>query len=163
MILIKLLCHIHAAFQLVFYRLVYGQKLSFGKGSTFRRGFSLMIGKNGRVSVGRNCFFNNGCSLNCLNAISIGEGSIFGENVKIYDHNHRFSDFTKTIKEQGYSVGEVSIGAHCWIGSNVTILKGTSIGERCVIGAGCVISGAVEPGTLVKQGENLVMEPVRNA
>ena len=35
--------------------------------------------------------------------IEIGEGTIFGENVKIYDHNHKFADLKRSIKEQGFS------------------------------------------------------------
>lgn len=42
------------------------------------------------------------------------------------------------------------IGNHCWIGSNVTILKETHIGDNCVIGAGLVISGKIKDGTLKK-------------
>lgn len=77
-----------------------------------------------------------------------GGGTIFGESVKIYDHNHRFHE-DKPIKEQGYSNGEVHIGGHCWIGSGVIILKGADISDNCVIGAGCVVDGCVPKGSVV--------------
>lgn len=99
-------------------------RVNFGRGFTFRKGFNLVVSKEGKVEIGENCFFNNGCSINCLNHIEIGEGSIFGEGVRIYDHNHRFADFSKPIKEQGYSQGSVKVGKHCWVGSNVVLLKG---------------------------------------
>ena len=109
-----------------------------------------MISKKGYIEIGDKCFFNNGCSLNANKYIHIGEGTIFGENVKVYDHNHRFRDFSKPIKEQGFSDGEVVIGKHCWIGSNVALLKNTHIGDNCVIGAGCVVDGEIQDNTLVK-------------
>lgn len=68
----------------------------------------------------------------------------------MYDHNHRFRDLNKPIKEQGFSDGEVIIGKHCWIGSNVVLLKGTHIGDNCVIGAGCVVDREIQDNTLVK-------------
>ena len=83
-------------------------------------------------------FFNNYCSVCAQNEICIGDGTIFGENVKIYDHNHVYKDPSVLIKHQGYTSAPIHIGKHCWIGSNVTILKGVTIGDNCVIGAGCV-------------------------
>ena len=121
-----------------------------GKNVTWRSNFSVMISKKGYIEIGDNCFFNNGCSLNANKYIHIGEGTIFGENVKVYDHNHRFIDFKKPIKEQGFSDGQVIIGKHCWIVSNVVLLKDTYIGDNCVIGAGCVVDGEIQDNTLVK-------------
>lgn len=43
----------------------------------------------------------------------------------------------------------MSIGKHCWIASNVIILKGVTIGDGCVIGANCVIHRAISANTIV--------------
>lgn len=150
MIFIKTLRHIIAFIKILFYRLIYGKRIYFGKKTTFRKDFSLMIGENGSVKIGDDCFFNNHCSVNSLQSVEIGDGSIFGEGVKIYDHNHRFRDPENGIKEQGYSVSSVKIGAHCWIGSNVVVLKGATIGNNCVVGAGCIVSGNVPDNSIVK-------------
>lgn len=112
-----------------------------------------MKASKGYIEIGDNCFFNNDCSINCNNKVIIGDGSLFGENVKIYDHNHRFKD-VKPIKEQGFSNGTVMIGNHCWVGSNVVILKNTVINDNCVIGAGCVISGEIPKDTIVKNNSS---------
>ena len=154
MLIMKILHHIIASIKIAGYKMTNGRRVSFGKGFTFRKGFNLVIGRDGHVEIGDGCFFNNYCSVNCLNSISIGNGTIFGEGVKIYDHNHKFSDFSKTIKEQGYSIGLVRIGNHCWIGTNAVILKGTEIGDNCVIGAGCVVSGIIPANTIVKNTGN---------
>ena len=162
MILMKLYCHLMAEIKKAIYKLENGNRVSFGPGLTFRKGFNLVVAKEGKVEIGANCFFNNGCSINCLNHIEIGEGSIFGEGVRIYDHNHRFADFSKPIKEQGYSQGSVKIGKHCWIGSNVVLLKGADIGDNCVIGAGCVVSDKVESGNLIKLPYKNSIEAIKN-
>ncbi|QNQ83110.1 acyltransferase [Lactobacillus sp. PV037] len=130
--------------------ILFWKKLIIGAHTTWRKGLSVTIGKDGKVEIGKNCFFNNYCSINSLQTIKIGDGTLFGEGVKIYDHNHRFRDPNVPIKYQGYKSAPVNIGKHCWIGSNVIILKGTSIGDNCVIGAGCVVSGEVPSNTILK-------------
>ena len=146
--------HLIAIIKKLFYKSIYRSKIQIGRKSTFRRNFSVVIIGDGRIRIGDNCFFNNDCSLNSLGSISIGNGSIFGENVKIYDHNHRFRNVLLPIKEQGYSIGSVQIGDNCWIGSNVVILKNTRIGNNCVIGAGCVVSGAIPDMTIIKHNSS---------
>ena len=161
MILLKLCYHISAAVSKLFYKLIYGRRLKIGKNTTWRRQLSIMISKEGRVEIGKNCFFNNYCAVNSCNLVTIGDNTLLGEGVKIYDHNHRFSDPDLPVEKQGFSVGAVSIGKDCWIGSNVTILKGAVIGDRCVIGAGAVVSGNIPSGTLVRVENTLKLEEIR--
>ncbi len=110
------------------------------------------------VKIGNNVFFNNYCSVCAQNEICIGDGTIFGENVKIYDHNHIYQNPTIAIKHQGYTSAPIHIGKHCWIGSNVTILKGVKIGDNCVIGVGCVIYKDVPANSVVVNKQNLVIK-----
>lgn len=151
-----------AYFKKTVYKLIYGKRLKFGKGTTFRKSFNIAMFDRGSISIGDRCFFNNGCSLNCLGRIEIGEGTILGEGVKIYDHNHKFADSENSLKDQGYSIGKVKIGKHCWIGSNAILLKGASVGDNCVIGAGCTISSPIPQNTVVKNLQHQILESVRS-
>ena len=94
-----------------------------------------------------------------MQQVTIGANTLFGENVRIYDHNHRFRQ-AKNIADQGYTMGAVSIGKNCWICSNVIILKGTVIEDGCVIGANCVVSGHIPANTLVKMEPAYTMSPI---
>ena len=154
MLILKLKYHLIAILKQFGYRLLYGKRISWGAGTTFRSGFHLMIEGQGQVRIGDHCFFNHDCSINCLDQVEIGAGTIFGEGVRIYDHNHRFSDATTPIKGQGYVTSPVRIGSHCWIGSNVVILRRARIGDHCVIGAGCVVNGIVADNTIVSSTQN---------
>lgn len=159
MFVLKVIFHLNSLFILTFLKLVYwlwGGKLTIGKHVTFRKGFSLMIDKRGEVAVGNNVFFNNYCSLNANEQINIGDGTLFGENVKVYDHNHCYKNPDIPIKHQGFTSAPVKIGKHCWIGSNVVILKGVSIGDNCVIGAGCIVYKDVPSGTIVVNKQDLL-------
>lgn len=149
MLVLKIYFHVQAILKKALYKLLYFNKLRFGKNVTFRRRFHVLIEKSGMIEVGKGTFFNNDCSLNCLEFIQIGEDCLFGENVKIYDHNHRFRTDNQKIKEQGYATASITIGNNCWIGSNVVILKGTRIGNNCVIGAGTVLDTVVEDNTII--------------
>lgn len=153
--LLKAWYHITALMKILAYKVMFGKKLTWGKQSTFRKYFSIYIEQDAQIEVGNQCFFNHGCSINALKKVKIGDGCIFGENVKIYDQNHRFADVQVAIKDQGFSVAEVTIGKHCWIGSNTVILKGVTIGDNCVIGAGCVISEDI-PSNSVVTGNRIV-------
>lgn len=160
MFFFKLLYHLQAWLKLMLYRLLWPRNMHFGRGVTFRKGFTLLLDRGGQVYIGDGVFFNNGCSVIAMESVSIGAHTLFGENVKIYDHNHCFAARKRLIKEQGYSTSSVHIGEDCWIGSNTVILRHADIGDHCVIGAGCVINGPVPAGTIVTAGKLQHMQPI---
>lgn len=161
MVILKIYYHFIAIIKNILYKIIYRHKYLIGKNVTFRGQFKVAIeGKESSLVIGENCFFNNFCSISCMNHVKIGSGTIVGEGVKIYDHNHRFATAHTPLKDQGYSIGEVIIGNNCWIGSNVVLLKGASIGAGCVIGAGCIIDFKVEDYTIVKSNQQYIYEPV---
>lgn len=127
------------------------------KSLRIRGAISVFLEDDARVEIG-GAFFNRGCSLNAHKLIRIGNNCIFGENVKIYDHNHLYKSMDIPISQQGFSVDEVVIGDNCWIGSNVTILKGVTIGDNVIIGANCLIYKDVPANTVVKLGNSLLMK-----
>lgn len=141
----------------IYYRAVtlfykFNGKIKIGKNTTFRKSFFLHVGKAGNILIGNNCFFNHGFAAYAYSSIKIGNDCIFGENVKMYDHNHKFNTSKKPIKDQGFNISPIQIGNNVWVGTNVVILKGTKIGNNCVIGAGAIISGAIPDDSIVKNG-----------
>lgn len=76
--------------------------------------------------------------------ISIGAQSTLGPNVTILTH-----DATPKLRT-GYSViAPVKIGERVFVGANVTILPGTTIGDDAIVAAGSVVRRDVAPGTIV--------------
>lgn len=121
--------------------------------------FVLMTGENAKLYIGENVYFNEGGMISCKGRITIGDGCMFGPNVKIFDNNHQFNANHGVSNK--YKYDEIIIGEHCWIASNVVILKGTKIGKNCVIGAGCVVSGEIPDASIVTQGRDLLIERMR--
>lgn len=145
------------------FKLLYGSKFVTGKHLSFRKGLKVIIVDEAKLSIGDNCFFNHNCSISCLGNISIGDDCLFGENVKFYDHNHKFSNANVKIKDQGMSVGSIEIGDNCWLGSNVTVLNNVTIGANVVIGANCLISKNIPSNSVVRNVSGIMVEERRNA
>ncbi|MEO5865331.1 MAG: acyltransferase [Nitrospiraceae bacterium] len=81
--------------------------------------------------------------------IIIEDDVMLGSGVHIYVGNHRFDGVGKPIIDQGYSPSKpVVLKKGCWIGSNVIILPGITVGENSVIGAGSVVTKCVPDGVL---------------
>lgn len=149
MLFFKICYHINSIIKKIFYKMIYGNRIKFGKGVNFRKNFTIVVEGKGKIEIGSNTFFNNYCSINAKEFVKIGENCLFGENVKIYDHDHNYKVKEKPIRTQGFKCKEVFIGDNCWIGSNSVILRGVQIGEHCVIGAGEIVRNNIESDSLV--------------
>jgi len=73
--------------------------------------------------------------------VEIGSACIIGQYFSMHPENHVFNDITCEIREQGVKREGIKIGHNCWIGSKVTILDGTIVGNGCIIAAGAVVIG----------------------
>ena len=130
-----------------------------GKNCELSDGCCIEAHGQGVLQIGDHVYMNRYCMISCQNAISIGSGCIFGPGVKVFDNNHQFS--AERGVSQMLNTAPIHIGKNCWIASDVVILKGVTIGDNCLIGAGCIISEDVPSGMMVKQDNNLVMTPIR--
>jgi acetyltransferase-like isoleucine patch superfamily enzyme len=101
------------------------------------------FGKN--ISIGKDVFFNTGCSFQDRGGIHIGDGSLIGMNVNIATLNHGLDMKTRNTTY----ASPVTVGKSVWIGSGATILPGVTIGDRAVVAAGAVVTKDVPEGTVV--------------
>lgn len=85
----------------------------------------------------------------CSGRITIGRNVMFGPKCSLFAENHNFSDLNQTIKSQGVQQKGIIVEDDCWIGSNVTILDGVTIGKGSVIGAGTLVTKDVPAGSVV--------------
>lgn len=129
-------------------RLCQKGRLNIGQNVTLRDGVRIRVNFNGKVSLGSGVGLNNYSLINAMEEITIGDNTIIGQGVKIYDHDHDYKKKGK-IRTTGFQVSPVQIGNNVWIGSNVTILRGTQIGDNCVIGANTLVKGEIAANSLV--------------
>ena len=114
---------------------------------------------SGKLILHDGVFINNSCSFNCMERIEIGAGALMGEGVRFYDHDHVYT--AEKIEKWQWTTAPIRVGRDCWIGSNVTILKGVTIGENTIIGAGCLIRNDIPANSVVYNDGNLVVKERR--
>ena len=124
-----------------------------GKHVRAHRRSKLLAFSSGVLEIGSNTALGNGVSINCMDSITIGEGVQIGPDVKIYDHDHDFR-VPGGIAAEKFRTAPVSIGANTWIGCNVVILMGTTLGENCVVAAGSVLKGQYPANSVIVQKRN---------
>lgn len=134
-------------------------KIEFGDRIISDGRFVAVVGDNASLKIGNSVYFNEDAMISCKSEVEIGEGCQFGPNVKIFDNNHKFNKENGVVFEHNSS--PIHIGDHCWIGTNVVILKGVNIGRNSVVGAGCVITDDIPECSIVTQGRDLHIEPMR--
>lgn len=103
---------------------------------------------NAKLKIGNNVSLNYNDMIVCHEKITIGNDVQLSPNVQIYDHDH---DYKAGLKKMKYKTAPVEIGNEVWIGANSIILRGTTIGDNAVIGAGSVVKGNIPAGTVFVQ------------
>lgn len=125
------------------------KKLKFvGKNVEVRCGVYLIQTNN--ISLGNNVILRPGTYITANSAeVVIEDDVLLGPNVMIQTSRHSFTNTTIPVLHQGYSgYYPVKICSGAWIGANVVILPGVTIGTNAVIGAGSVVTRDVPPYTL---------------
>ncbi len=102
-----------------------------------------------KVELGDNVYLGKNVTIAGQAGVTIGANSIINHNVNIISVNHVYQDSSKTIREQGYYGGPISIGEDVWIATGAVITKNTKIGKGAVIGANAVVTKDVPPYALV--------------
>lgn len=97
----------------------------------------LMVAVGKTVTLGDNVYINSNLTLVDDYKITIGNGVLIAPNVVITTTGHPVHHSLRTHGEM-YSF-EVTIKDNVWIGSNVVICPGVTIGENSVIGAGSIV------------------------
>ena len=118
-----------------------------------RRCMISTLKKGARVSIGSGCGLT-GTVIGAANNISLGRNVLCGSNVTITD-----TDWHGIRADQRQNPAEaqpVCIEDNVWLGLNVVVLKGVTIGENSVIGAGSIVSKSI-PENVIAAGQPAVV------
>jgi acetyltransferase-like isoleucine patch superfamily enzyme len=75
-----------------------------------------------------------------IGPVLIGNNVILAQNVVLSGLNHGYEDVSKPIRSQPVKTKQISIDDDCWIGANVVITAGITIGKHAVIAGGSVVT-----------------------
>lgn len=122
-----------------------GEKNIIEEGTAFifadqwRPGPSIVLGD--RVFVGRSCEFN------ICGSISVGDDSLIASGCKFIDHNHGTA-LESPMNVQPNITSPIVLENNVWLGVNVVVLKGVTIGSGAIVGAGAVVTRSVPAGEI---------------
>lgn len=91
------------------------------------------------VFIGNNTYINYNCCFLDSAKVTIGDYVYMGPNCNIFTPCHPIHHELRKEKVTEYAL-PVTVGLHSWIGGDVVITPGVTIGENCVIGAGSVVT-----------------------
>ncbi len=108
------------------------------------------------VNVGRNTFINvNAVFLDC-NTITIGDNVLIGPNAQFYTPNHPIRAGERMTGDPARPflthAKPIVVGNNVWIGGNVVILSGVTIGDNTTIAAGSIVTHDI-PANVLAMGQ----------
>jgi acetyltransferase-like isoleucine patch superfamily enzyme len=100
-------------------------------------------GKN--THVGERVFINMGCKFQDQGGIFIDDDALIGHNATLCTLNH----IPDPAQRAGMIAKPIHIGKRVWLGANVTVLQGVTIGDNAIVAAGAVVSKDVPANAIV--------------
>lgn len=101
------------------------------------------FGRN--IKLGKNIFINSNVMLTDLGGIELEDNVLIGPNTTIVSVNHvENPSYRKDLE-----LRPVLIKKNAWLGANVTVLPGVTIGENVIVGAGTIVTKDVPDNTMV--------------
>ena len=137
-------CH-HDNFILVGDITLINNNVSIGKDVTIYPG--CMFFGDGIISIGNGVDIGKDCVIYSSlqnGGVSIGDNTHIAAQCYIIDQDHGTKRNT-LIQNQKNTVAPVKIGKDCWLGADVTVLKGSVIGDGAIIGAKSLVKGEIPP------------------
>jgi len=101
------------------------------------------------IELGDEVTLNRGVYIAAQTKVTIGNHVLIGPYVHINSGNHRFDDPAVPIRQQGKALKPIVIEDDVWIAANVVVTAGSHIGRGSVVMAGAVVSGTIEPYSVV--------------
>ncbi|MEP6562922.1 MAG: DapH/DapD/GlmU-related protein [Nakamurella sp.] len=114
------------------------------------------FGKN--ITLGERIFINSGCKLQDQGGVVIGDDSLIGHNTVMATLNH---DLMPSRRADMHPA-PIVIGRNVWIGSNVTVLPGVTIGDNAVVAAASVVTKDVPKNSIVVGSPARVVRTLTN-
>ena len=98
------------------------------------------------IHIGNGTTIHPYVHIGALQEVAIGAGVLIASRVYITDHDHDYlNPFEPPISNGRLIVDPVRIEDYVWLGEGAMVLKGVTIGERSIIGAGSVVTRSIPP------------------
>ncbi|WP_240625356.1 acyltransferase [Spirosoma pollinicola] len=131
--------------------------------------FSVVNNGVGAVLIGDNTQVGIGAVV--IGPVTIGSKVIMAQHIVLSGLNHTYEDVEQPIRDQIVTVRPIIIDDDCWIGANVTITAGVTIGRHSVVAGGSVVTRSVpaysvvggNPARVLKYYDKVIEQWVKGA
>lgn len=136
--------------------------IGYKKGGYFRFGYCEFQARypNSKILLGNNIKINNNLFICCAKEIVIGNKVLIGEGVMFIDHDGHGINPEERLSSIG-KMQAIRIEDNVWIGSRVTILKGTQVGKNSIIGAGSVVKGNFAENVIISGNPARIIKEIK--
>ena len=117
-------------------------KFELGEDSTIED-FSAINNGVGNVIIGDRTKI--GLSNTIIGPVIIGNDIRLAQNITLSGLNHNYEDISVPIHVQGVSTSPIVIEDNSWIGANVVVVAGVTIGKHCIVAAGSIVTKDIPP------------------
>ena len=111
------------------------------------------LAENAEIEIGSNCGFS-GTVIGCAAKIILGDNVRCGANTLITDTDWHTDDLRTGPN------APVIIGKNVWLGINVIVLKGVTIGENTYVGAGSLVLRSLPPNVIAAGSPTRVIRSI---
>jgi lipopolysaccharide O-acetyltransferase len=102
-----------------------------------------------KIDIGDGASIHPYAHISAIRSVRIGAGALFASNVYISDHDHDWRDpDDPPISNARVLAAPVDIGPNVWLGEKVCVLRGVTIGEGSIVGAGSVVTKDIPPRSI---------------
>lgn len=130
----------------------------FPKTATIQPPFHCDHGNGIRLSEG--VFLNHNCVLLDGGLITIGRNTLLGPACQLYTPQHPMNPIAR--RETKETAFPITIGEDCWLGGGVVVCPGVTIGDRCIIAAGSVVTKDIPSDSLAAGVPAVVKRKLNN-
>lgn len=112
--------------------------------------YNNLTGLNSKLKIGNHCYIGSHFCVLVGADIIIGNDVLIASYATIVSENHGINPESETpYMDQQLECKPVIIGDGSWIGDDVKILPGVTIGRKCILGAGCVVTHSIPDYSIV--------------
>lgn len=98
-----------------------------------------------KISIGDRCTIMYRFQCNAAQSVRIGQDVLIASNVLITDSDHVVEAGVPTARNPKLVTQPVCIEDNCWLGQNVVIVKGVTVGHDSIVGANSVVTHNIPP------------------
>ncbi len=112
------------------------------------QGVIISTAQKGKVYIGNDVYIGEYSVITSNKEVIIEDNVMIAPHNNIVDFDHKFNDLGTITSQVSFVAEKITIKKGAWVASNCCILKGVTIDEKSIIGAGSVVTKDVPAGSV---------------